>query len=115
MHHLPSRGRDRVSPCQARSFEDARPRPHHGGMPSFLRDPARRLLVVYVVAGVVAAALSLALDQSRNLTVYRDAARDLLAHRDLYAGTSVDWFKYSPTFALLFVPLASLPPWPSAI
>lgn len=75
----------------------------------------RFLFFVWVLAGAVFGAVSLALDQSRNLVVFRDAARDLLAHRDLYAGTSVDWFKYSPTFALLFVPFAVAPAWLAAV
>ncbi len=75
---------------------------------------ARWLVGLYVLAGAVAGGISLALDQSRNLVVYRDAAHDLLAHRDLYVGASVDWFKYSPTFALLFVPFALAPAWLAA-
>src|SRR5205807_1392568 len=44
--------------------------------------------------------------------VFRAAAVNLLAHRDLYAAhpdQHFDFYKYSPTFALLFAPLAALP------
>jgi hypothetical protein len=77
--------------------------------------PSRRALaVLYLLCGVVAGLLSLALGQSKNLTVFCHASEALLAGRDLYDGSSVDWFKYSPTFALLFVPLAVVPRWLAA-
>lgn len=47
-----------------------------------------------------------------NFEIFRAASRRLLEGRDLYApdpGTLQDRFKYSPTFALLFAPLAWLP------
>lgn len=72
--------------------------------------PSRRLLAgVYIACGIVAGSLSFALGQSKNLEVFRHASRALLAARDLYDGSSVDWFKYSPAFALLFLPLAVIP------
>lgn len=77
--------------------------------------PSRRaLLVVYLACGVGAGVLSFALGQSKNLEVFRHASMALLASRDLYDGSSVDWFKYSPTFALLFLPVALLPRWLAA-
>lgn len=77
--------------------------------------PSRRsLAVVYVGSGIVAGSISFALGQSKNLEVFRHASQALLAGRDLYDGSSVDWFKYSPTFALLFVPLALMPSWLAA-
>jgi hypothetical protein len=72
------------------------------------------LFVLYLAAGVIAGSLSFALGQSKNLEVFRHASRALLAGRDLYDGSSVDWFKYSPTFALLFLPFAWMPAWLAA-
>ena len=77
---------------------------------------SRRLLLgVYLACGMAAGAISFGLGQSKNLEVFRHASAMLLAGRDLYDGSSVDWFKYSPTFALLFVPLAVIPAWLAAI
>lgn len=69
----------------------------------------RRLALLYLAAGVAAGLVSWSLGASRNLVVFRDASRDLFAGADLYRGASVDFFKYSPTFALLFAPLAAAP------
>ena len=72
--------------------------------------PSRRLLLgAYLACGAAAGAISFGLGQSKNLEVFRHASAMLLAGRDLYDGSSLDWFKYSPTFALLFLPLAVLP------
>jgi hypothetical protein len=68
------------------------------------------MLLLYVAAGLIAGSLSLALGQSLNLDVYRGAAHALLHGDDLYVLHARDYFKYSPTFALLFVPLAYLRP-----
>lgn len=49
---------------------------------------------------------------SNNFLIFRTAAAGLLAHQDLYAphpGQHYDLFKYSPTFALLFLPFALIP------
>lgn len=74
--------------------------------------PSRgRLRDLYLLAGGAAGAISYAFGQSKNLRVFADAANDLLHGRDLYLGASVDYFKYSPTFALLFAPIAWLPAW----
>jgi uncharacterized membrane protein len=66
---------------------------------------------MYAIAGVAAGAVSYAFGQSQNLIVFRQAAHDLVAGADLYQKTGPDYFKYSPTFALLFVPFAALPAW----
>lgn len=66
------------------------------------------------MTGLVAGALSLALRQSQNFEVFAQASRDLLLHQDLYVRRAADYFKYSPTFALLFVPFAWIPAWLSA-
>ena len=50
--------------------------------------------------------------RSNNFTIFRSATLNLLAGRDLYAAhpdQHLDYYKYSPTFALLFAPLAYLP------
>src|SRR5690349_8958086 len=52
-----------------------------------------------------------------NFEIFRAASRHLLVGRNLYApypGQLQDRFKYSPTFAFLFEPLAWLP-WPIAL
>jgi hypothetical protein len=53
---------------------------------------------------------------SGNFEIFRASTQHLLAGEDLYAQypTEQDRFKYSPTFALLFAPLAFLP-WPVAL
>ena len=53
---------------------------------------------------------------SGNFEIFRASSRHLVAGEDLYAQypTEQDRFKYSPTFALLFAPLAWLP-WPVAL
>lgn len=50
--------------------------------------------------------------QHNNFLIFRAASRHLLAARDLYAAypaEHLDFYKYSPTFALLFAPFAYLP------
>jgi hypothetical protein len=69
------------------------------------------LFGAFAGAGVAAGAVSLAFGQSLNFHVFRAAAFDLLARHDLYAKSAEDYFKYSPTFALLFVPFAVVPEW----
>jgi len=53
---------------------------------------------------------------SGNFEIFRSASRRLVHGQDMYtlAGELQDRFKYSPTFALLFAPLAWLP-WPVAL
>ena len=70
-----------------------------------------------LVTGERAEALRDARRPSGNFEIFRTASRHLLAGQDLYAAypaEHVDYFKYSPTFALLFAPLAWLP-WPLAL
>jgi hypothetical protein len=72
--------------------------------------PSRRaLLALYALAGIAAGILSLAFGQSKNFHVFCAAARALLRGEDLYVLRAGDYFKYSPTFALLFVPFTWLP------
>jgi hypothetical protein len=63
------------------------------------------------MTGAGAGAISLFFGQSQNFHVFADAARALLRGEDLYVLRSADYFKYSPTFALLFLPFALVPAW----
>src|SRR5438105_15298624 len=78
-----------------------------------MADRARRsLLALYLASAVFVTVQQGILGRSNNFTVFRAAATNLLAHRDLYAAhpdQHFDFYKYSPTFALLFAPLAALP------
>jgi hypothetical protein len=67
--------------------------------------PSRRAaLALFLFVGIAAGAISWTSGQSQNFEVFRAAARALLRGDDLYAKNAADYFKYSPTFALLFVP-----------
>ncbi len=68
-------------------------------------------LVLFVVAGVAAGGVSWAFGQSQNFDVFCAAAEALQSGRDLYAKNAADYFKYSPTFALLFIPFTWGPAW----
>ncbi|MDB4883928.1 MAG: hypothetical protein JWL95_2694 [Gemmatimonadetes bacterium] len=70
-----------------------------------------------VLSGQSATRLVKAARPSGNFEIFRTASRHLVAGEDLYAeypAIHVDRFKYSPTFALLFSPLAWLW-WPLAL
>jgi hypothetical protein len=69
----------------------------------------RTIGFLYAMAGAAAGAISLFFRQSQNFYVFADAARALLRGEDLYVLRSADYFKYSPTFALIFLPFASVP------
>ncbi|PYP81594.1 MAG: hypothetical protein DMD35_01070 [Gemmatimonadetes bacterium] len=69
------------------------------------------------VSGRARAQLDHAVRPSGNFEIFRAASRHLLTGQDLYAeypAEHTDRFKYSPTFALLFVPLLWVP-WPLAL
>jgi len=73
---------------------------------------ARRL-----VGASAGASLQSAARPSGNFEIFRAASRHLVSGQDLYAeypAEHTDRFKYSPTFALLFLPLAWIP-WPLAL
>jgi hypothetical protein len=77
---------------------------------------ARRLEILVValwVAAVVAATVQQGIaHHNNNFLIFRAASLHLLHGQDLYAAypaEHVDFYKYSPTFALLFLPFA-LPP-----
>ena len=77
-----------------------------------LRSPDRRVaLATFVLAGIIAGAVSWGAGQSQNFDVFRAAAHALVEGDDLYALNAADYFKYSPTFALLFVPFTWGPGW----
>lgn len=71
----------------------------------------RAALALFVIAGAFAGAISWASGQSQNFDVFSAAAEALLRGDDLYAKNAADYFKYSPTFALLFVPFTWGPGW----
>lgn len=73
--------------------------------------PVRTWIAIYVVTGVVAGVVSDLAGASQNLMVFRAASLALLRGAPLYGRFSVefDFYKYSPTFAFAFVPLAVLP------
>src|SRR5260370_11391999 len=70
------------------------------------------LLGLYVASALFVTVQQGVVGHSNNFSVFRAAATNLFAHRDLYAAHPAqhfDYYKYSPTFALLFAPLAALP------
>jgi len=77
-----------------------------------LRGWSRVLLGVWVTA-VVAVSIQATLNQTNNFATFRSSWFDLLEGIDPYAPSArhEDFFKYSPTFAVLFAPFAVLPFW----
>jgi hypothetical protein len=72
----------------------------------------RFIFALYLASAVFVTVQRGILSPSNNFKVFRAAAVNLLAHRDLYAAhpdQHFDFYKYSPTFALLFAPFAALP------
>ena len=72
----------------------------------------RALLVLYLASAVLVALQRTLLSTENNFLILRAAARHLAAGQDLYAAypeLHTDFFKYSPTFAVLFRPFAVLP------
>lgn len=83
--------------------------------------PARRLEILVAVlwlGAVLAATVQQGLaHQNNNFLIFRSAALHLIHGKDLYAAYPTehfDFYKYSPTFALLFLPFA-LPPFALAM
>lgn len=72
------------------------------------------LIGAYVVAAVAAwYTRTVTPHHHWTFPVFRQSYYHLIAHRNLYASDSAqgyDLFKYSPTFAVLFAPIAILPP-----
>jgi hypothetical protein len=74
--------------------------------------PNRIVLALYVVTALLVTIQQAVHGHSNNLSIFRTATSNLLAGQDLYAphpGRHFDFYKYSPTFALLFLPFAYLP------
>jgi hypothetical protein len=73
----------------------------------------RRFVAVLWIAAVVAATVQQGVThQNNNYLIFRAASLHLLREQDLYAAYPAlhfDFYKYSPTFALLFLPFAVIP------
>ena len=65
------------------------------------------------IAAVIVVSIQATAQHNNNFEIFRTAWFDLLAGRDLYAPSPRhhDFFKYSPTFALLVAPFAVVPFW----
>jgi hypothetical protein len=84
-------------------------RPAHSAEPRHWID---WLIALLWIAAVVAVTLQQVGHPHNNFLIFRAASRHLLAGSDLYAAypaEHADFYKYSPTFALLFAPLAFIP------
>jgi hypothetical protein len=80
-------------------------------LPALVR-ARRALFALYLASTVFVTIQQAVVGHSNNFAVFRSATENLLAGRDLYAAhpeQHFDYYKYSPTFALLFAPLAVLP------
>jgi hypothetical protein len=75
--------------------------------------PSRRLMLgLYAASAALVTLQQAVFAHSNNVSIFRSASLNLFAGRDLYAAhpeQHVDFYKYSPTFALLFAPLAHVP------
>ena len=72
----------------------------------------RVLAALWIIAVVVVSAQATA-NHTNNFETFRTSWFNLLAGNDLYGPSTrhLDFFKYSPTFALLFAPFAVVPFW----
>ncbi|HYC50756.1 MAG TPA: glycosyltransferase family 87 protein [Gemmatimonadaceae bacterium] len=70
-----------------------------------------RVLGAVWLLAVFVTSVQAILTHNNNFEVFRASSYNLLAGRDLYVANAThhDFFKYSPTFALLFTPFAVLP------
>jgi hypothetical protein len=74
--------------------------------------PRRLVLALYVASAALVTVQQAILGHSKNVSIFRSASLNPFAGRDLYAAhpdQHVEFYKYSPTFAVLFAPLAYLP------
>jgi hypothetical protein len=89
----------------------------NAGAPRPLDDRTLRwLLGLYLVSALVVAVQRLQPPPEYNFLIFRAAFHHLAAGQNLYAAYPAeyaDYFKYSPTFALLFAPFAVLPIMPA--
>lgn len=78
--------------------------------PRQLQIQCRALAAIWIVA-VVVVSLQAAAHHNNNFAIFRTSWENLLAGRDLYGLNTghQDFFKYSPTFALLFAPFSVVP------
>jgi hypothetical protein len=81
---------------------------------AFFRDPRSQpwLLVAYVSAALIVTIQRGVFAFPNDYAIFRASFWNLIAGRDLYVlrlDQAHDYFKYSPTFALLFAPFAVLP------
>jgi hypothetical protein len=81
---------------------------------AFFKDPRAEqlLLVVYVAAALVVTIQRGVFQFANDFAIFRASFWNLIAGRDLYVlrlDQAHDYFKYSPSFALLFAPFAALP------
>lgn len=70
-------------------------------------------LLIYVASALAVGVQRTMLSHENNFLILRTASAHLIAGQDLYAAypaIHADFFKYSPTFALLWAPFAFLPP-----
>jgi hypothetical protein len=79
------------------------------------RRPIDWFIALLWVGAIVAATVQQGVaHQNNNFLIFRAASEHLLLGADLYAAypaQHVDFYKYSPTFALLFLPFAFIPFW----
>ena len=72
----------------------------------------RGLLALYLLSAIAVAFQRTLISSENNFLIFRAAFDHLMAGQDLYAAypaMHADFFKYSPTFALLFAPFALAP------
>lgn len=100
----------RAITCQSRGcsllFKDLRVR-----LKSQILDQ-RLLLLIYVLAALIVSIQRGVFEFPNDFAIFRASFWNLLAHKDLYVlrlDQAHDYFKYSPSFALLFAPFAVLP------
>src|SRR2546430_8911751 len=77
-----------------------------------LARPRVLVLALYIASAALVTVQKAILRHSNNVSIFRSASFNLFAGRDLYAAhpeQHFDFYKYSPTFAVLFAPLAYLP------
>src|SRR5213076_2376075 len=80
-------------------------------MKTFAR-PRLLVLALYIASAALVTVQQAILRHSNNVSIFRSASFNLFAGRDLYAAhpeQHFDFYKYSPTFAVLFAPVAYLP------
>ena len=72
-----------------------------------------RLLAVLYVAAVVVVSIQATANHNNNFEIFRTSFLNLAGGADLYAASDRhrDFYKYSPSFALLFAPFALVPFW----